>query len=112
MAKNDLTPASTIFIPLPTSNLHHLVTKVSPASIEFELLRLARVPAENGVGMKLAIRDRSPLDLQRLRQRTVDAKNKRKREDAALELPIINEPQEVDFDVSNRDLRDLYIFSK
>lgn len=94
LAKNDLTPASTIFVPLPTSNLHYLVVKVSTSSIEFELLRLAREPAENGVGMKLAIRDRSPMDLQRLRQRHQDAKSKRKREEGVTAIPNIIEPKQ------------------
>jgi mediator of RNA polymerase II transcription subunit 14 len=74
--------------------LHYLVVKVSTSSIEFELLRLAREPAENGVGMKLAIRDRSPMDLQRLRQRHLDAKGKRKREEGATALPVVVEPEQ------------------
>lgn len=94
LAKNDLTPASTIFVPLPTSNLHYLVVRVSTSSIEFELLRLARELAENGVGMKLAIRDRSPMDLQRLRQRHLDAKGKRKREQPETAISVEAEPQQ------------------
>ena len=35
----------------------------------FELLKLARVPLENGIGARLVVGDRSPLDLERLRTR-------------------------------------------
>jgi mediator of RNA polymerase II transcription subunit 14 len=63
--------------------------------VVFELLRIARVPAENGIGLKLAIKDREPLDLNRLRQRRVLADRKRKTLDkeSAIVIPEITEPQ-------------------
>lgn len=60
-----------MFVPLPTSPLHYFVTKVSARGIVFELVRLARVPMEGGVGTKLVIGDRSPMDLSRLRDRRI-----------------------------------------
>jgi hypothetical protein len=72
LAKNDLNPAATVFVPLPSCSFHYFVAKVTPLGIIFELLKLVRVPADNGVGMKLGIGDRSPLDLGKLRGRRQD----------------------------------------
>ena len=72
LAKNDLHPASSIFVPLPTSSVHYLVAKVILQGIAFELLKLSKIPADGGVGFKLAIGDRSPMDLVRLRVRRTE----------------------------------------
>ena len=45
------------------------MAKVLARGIVFELLKLARVPLENGIGARLVVGDRSPLDLERLRTR-------------------------------------------
>jgi mediator of RNA polymerase II transcription subunit 14 len=84
LAEHGLVPASTIFVPLPTSDLHFLVV--------FELLRIARVPAENGIGLKLAVKDREPMDLNRLRQRRLAADRKRKAPGQDL-VPETTKPQ-------------------
>lgn len=72
LAANDLQPASTIYVPLPTSELHLLVAKVTTQGIVFELLKLSKVPADNGIGVKTAVGDRSPMDLTRLRMRRLN----------------------------------------
>ena len=72
LPKNDLYPASSIFVPLPSSSLHLFVAKITAAGIAFELLRLVRAPADGGV-MKFAIGDRSELDLARLKARRTQA---------------------------------------
>jgi hypothetical protein len=99
LASSELLPASTIFIPLPTSDLHYLIVRITTNGLIFELLRIARVPAQNGPGMKLAVDSRSPLPLKTLRQRRQDAKGKRKADLADSEkaksavLPVIEEPE-------------------
>jgi mediator of RNA polymerase II transcription subunit 14 len=45
------------------------MAKIGLEGVTFELLKLSRVPADNGVGTKLSIGDRSPMDLARLRMR-------------------------------------------
>ena len=69
LTKNDLHPASCIYVPLPTSSAHYFMAKIGLEGVTFELLKLSRVPADNGVGTKLSIGDRSPMDLARLRTR-------------------------------------------
>jgi mediator of RNA polymerase II transcription subunit 14 len=99
LASSELLPASTIFIPLPTSDLHYLIVRITTNGLIFELLRIARVPVQNGPGMKLAVDSRSPLPLKTLRQRRKDAKGKRKADVVESEkaraavLPIIEEPE-------------------
>jgi hypothetical protein len=98
LASSELLPASTIFIPLPTSDLHYLIVRITTNGLIFELLRIARVPVQNGPGMKLAVDSRSPLPLKTLRQRRKDAKGKRKADvesekAKAAVLPVIEEPE-------------------
>lgn len=100
LASSELLPASTIFVPLPTSNLHYLIVRITMNGLVFELLRLARVPVTNGPGMKLAVDSRSALPLKLLRQRRQDAKGKRRadvRDDdkgkSVVALPVIEEPE-------------------
>lgn len=117
LAKNELHPAATIFVSLPTCPLHYLVAKLSPLGINFELLRLGRVTAESGIGVKLAIKERSPMDLAKLKARRKDeggnvslTSNKRGRD--AVQSNLGKDNQESGFEVDNRDLKDLYIYCK
>lgn len=74
LAKSDLHPASSIFVPLPTSNMHYFMAKVGQQGITFELVKLVRVTADNGVGTKLSVGDRTPMDLMRMRSRRAERK--------------------------------------
>jgi len=104
LATSELLPASTIFVPLPTCSLHHLVVRMTTNGLVFELLRLARIPNQNGPGMKLAVDSRSPLPLKLLRQRRQDAKGKRRADiegdkgKSAAVLPVIEEPETHGYD--------------
>ena len=104
LATSELLPASTIFVPLPTCSLHHLVVRMTTNGLVFELLRLARIPNQNGPGMKLAVDSRSPLPLKLLRQRRQDAKGKRKADaegdkgKISAVLPAIEEPENYGYD--------------
>ncbi|KAI9633134.1 mediator complex subunit MED14-domain-containing protein [Dioszegia hungarica] len=62
MAKADLHPASSIFLPLPNSANHHLVTRITGSGVVFEVLQLVKVQAENGAGWKLGIGERVGID--------------------------------------------------
>lgn len=105
MAKADLHPASTIFLPLPTSSSHHLVTKITALGINFEVLQLVRVPAENNVGVKLAVGERTTAELGMIRGRRG---GKRKRDGE-----VDNGEEEGSaFIVEDKDLRDVFIYSK
>lgn len=98
MAKADLHPASTIFLPLPTSERHYLTTKITSVGIMFELLQLMRIPADHGVGMKLVIGERAVVDLRLIRER-------RKGDGSSGEGRSA-------FMLDNKDIRDLFIYSK
>ncbi|ORY27374.1 hypothetical protein BCR39DRAFT_589263 [Naematelia encephala] len=116
MAKNELHPASTVFVPLPTSELHHLTARVAGQGVAFELVKLVRSPSEAGLGMKLAIGDRSPVDLVRLRARRKDRKgaNPGKRAREADQLVVetsVNNVSPPDWQIDDRDLRDVFIFA-
>lgn len=111
LAKSDLLPASTIFVPLPSSSLHYLVGKLTPLGISFELLRLARVPADSGIGIKLAVRDRSPMDLAKLKARRHANGEERIQTQARNGDPVKQEGM-TGFEVENRDLKDLFIYCK
>jgi hypothetical protein len=100
LVSSELLPASTIFVPLPTSDLHYLIIRITTNGLVFELLRLARVPVQNGPGMKLAVDSRSSLPLKLLRQRRKEAKGKARADpmgdDKAkpmISLPVIEEPE-------------------
>lgn len=56
------------------------MAKIGLEGISFELLKLSRVPADNGVGTKLSIGDRSPMDLARLRARRTERAASRAKE--------------------------------
>ncbi|WVQ93944.1 hypothetical protein IAU59_001022 [Kwoniella sp. CBS 9459] len=103
LAKADIHPLTTIFVPLPSSTMHYFIARATPLGLSFELLKLARVPIENGlgVGLKLAIGDRTALDLDKLKTR-----RKSKKSDNPAGLTAAS-----NFEVENRDLKDLYLFS-
>ncbi|OCF33140.1 hypothetical protein I316_05185 [Kwoniella heveanensis BCC8398] len=103
LAKADIHPLTTIFVPLPSSTMHYFIARATPSGLSFELLRLARVPIENGlgVGLKLAIGDRTALDLEKLKTR---------RKGKHLDAPTGSTPAS-NFEVENRDLKDLFLFS-
>jgi len=75
LAKNDLHPASSIFVPLPTSPMHYFMAKVGQQGITFELVKLIRATADSGVGTKLAVGDRTPMDLMRMRSRRAERRS-------------------------------------
>ncbi|KAK4683698.1 mediator of RNA polymerase II transcription subunit 14, partial [Tremellales sp. Uapishka_1] len=108
LAKADLHPASTIFVPLPTSQSHYFVAKVTSLGVVFELLKLARIPADNGVGMKMSVGDRTPLDLSRVRERRVEG-GKRRRDEAVVEKGALG--AESNFEIAKKDLKDMFIFA-
>ncbi|WVR03276.1 hypothetical protein IAU60_000267 [Kwoniella sp. DSM 27419] len=104
LAKADLHPATTIFVPLPASTEYYFIAKISPLGLSYDLLRVTRVPLENGLGraMKLAIGERTNLDLGkiRLRRRGLnDASDPSSSSAGAL------------FEISNRDLRDMFVLA-
>jgi hypothetical protein len=55
------------------------VAKINPQGIAFELLKLARVQAESGIGTKLVVGDRTPMDLGKMRERRKGRVTKRRR---------------------------------
>jgi mediator of RNA polymerase II transcription subunit 14 len=55
------------------------VAKINPQGIAFELLKLARVQAESGIGTKLVVGDRTPMDLGKMRERRKERVTKRRR---------------------------------
>ncbi|RSH89438.1 mediator complex subunit [Saitozyma podzolica] len=126
LAKADLHPATSIFIPLPSSSLHYFVAKINPQGIAFELLKLARVQAESGIGTKLVVGDRTPMDLGKMRERRKGRVTKRRRVEEDRSDPSKTEKSqnqagpaahsqaverlESRFEVDSRDLRNLYIF--
>ncbi|WWC85678.1 uncharacterized protein L201_000544 [Kwoniella dendrophila CBS 6074] len=101
LAKVQLHPATTILVPLTSTPNHYFVTKVTQNGLAFELLKLVKVPLDNGlgIGMKSAVGDRVPLDLKQL-------KSRRKGQDFDT-TAVITSP----FEIANKDLRELYIFS-
>lgn len=77
LAKTDLGPGSTVFVPLPVSESHYFVCKATPEGLTYELLKLLRVPMESGGGLKLAVGDRTPIDLRKLVERRNVQRTKR-----------------------------------
>lgn len=115
LTKTDLQPASTIFVPLAVSQSHYFVSKITPEGVAYELLWLLRVPMENG-GYRMAVGDRTPIDLQKLmeRRRTKAHKRVRDEDDAAPAAAAAwnDEAQAVKcrFDVKAKDLRDMFFY--
>lgn len=79
--KTDLMPHSTLFVPLPVSESHYFVVKATENGLAYELLKLLRVPIDAYGGLKLAIGDRTPIDLAKLVERRNTKSNKRSLED-------------------------------
>lgn len=69
LIKADLHPITTVFIPLASSPNHYFVAKAVQNGIVFELLKVAKVPNENGLGMRYMVGDRTMMDLGKLRAR-------------------------------------------
>lgn len=69
LIKADLHPIITVFIPLASSPNHYFVAKAVQNGIVFELLKVAKVPNENGLGMRYIVGDRTMMDLGKLRAR-------------------------------------------
>jgi hypothetical protein len=76
LARNELHPASSIFVPLPTSPLHYFTARVTPSGLVFELLKLARVTvpatATAAAGSKMDVGDRIVVEVQKLRDRRLE----------------------------------------
>lgn len=69
LIKADLHPVTTVFVPLASSPNHYFVTKAVQNGIVFELLKVAKVPNENELGMKYMVGDRTMMDLGKLKAR-------------------------------------------
>jgi mediator of RNA polymerase II transcription subunit 14 len=69
VGKNDLHPASSIFVPLPSSSTHYFMAKLGLAGVSCELIKLVRVQGDKGFGAKLVVSERIPLDLSKMRSR-------------------------------------------
>ncbi|KAL0240364.1 hypothetical protein I308_106615 [Cryptococcus tetragattii IND107] len=96
LIKADLHPITTVFIPLASSPNHYFVAKAVQNGIVFELLKIAKVPNENGLGMRYMVGDRTMMDLGKLRARRKGGDDK---------------PQRSAFEVDNKDLKGLFILS-
>lgn len=72
LSRNDLHPATSIFVPLPTSPMHYFMAKLGSSGVTFELIKLARVPADKAIGMKLTVQDRTPLDMDKMKSRRIE----------------------------------------
>lgn len=69
VATTDLHPSSTAFVPLPVSQSHYFVCKITADGIAYELLKLHRVPMDNSRGLKVVVSDRIPIELGKLVER-------------------------------------------
>lgn len=116
LSKTDLHPTSTLFVPLPVSQSHYFVCKVTPDGIAYELLKLLRVPMDNGAGLKMSVGDRVPIDLVKLLERRKAKCVKRGLDDmdetelAKLQVTVL--PPACRFAVNSKDLRDMFYYCK
>ncbi|KAL1409660.1 mediator complex subunit [Vanrija albida] len=116
LAKTDLHPTSTVFVPLPVSQSHYFVSKVTQDGIAYELLKLLRVPMDNGGGLKMSVGDRIPIELSKLIERRKAKSQKRSLDEDG----TANVPDELDsqadisslcrFRVDSKDLRDMFYY--
>lgn len=115
LTKTDLQPSATIFVPLAVSNSHYFVSKITPEGVAYELLWLLRVPMENG-GHRMAVGDRTPIDLAKLmeRRRTKALKRARDADETGAAPPQTSPWEETGvkcrFDVKAKDLRDMFFY--
>ncbi|EKD02252.1 hypothetical protein A1Q2_03399 [Trichosporon asahii var. asahii CBS 8904] len=118
LTKTDLQPSSTIFVPLAVSQSHYFVSKITPEGVAYELLWLLRVPMENG-GYRMAVGDRTPIDLQKLMERRRTKAHKRARDEDEVQQAsdAWNDAQDAQaqavkcrFDVKAKDLRDMFFY--
>ncbi|TXT06056.1 hypothetical protein VHUM_03529 [Vanrija humicola] len=113
LAKTDLHPTSTVFVPLPVSQSHYFVSKVTHDGIAYELLKLLRVPMDNGGALKMAVGDRIPIELSKLVERRKTKSQKRSLdEDGTVNVPDEVDPQDGScrFRVDSKDLRDMFYY--
>lgn len=115
----DLHRGSTAFVPLPASQLHYFVCKITADGIAYELLKLHRVPMDDNKGMKMAISDRIPIELGMLLARRAARGKKRSLEDDADKEDEVTAIPKEDilpkgrrFQVDSRDLHDMYTYCK
>ncbi|BEI89208.1 uncharacterized protein CcaverHIS019_0205700 [Cutaneotrichosporon cavernicola] len=114
--KSDLHPSSTVFVPLPVSQNHYFVAKVTTKGIAYELLKLLRVPMEGNGGMRMSVGDRIPIDLAKLVERRAakGAKRGLDAEDAVTELDVLKwesrSEKSCPFQVHARDLQDMFTY--
>lgn len=116
LAKTDLGPASTVFVPLPVSDSHYFVCKATADGLAYELLKLLRVPIDAGGGLKLAVGDRTPIDLTKLIERRNAKCTKRPLEDDDVEaLTTRLERTSLStcrFQFNCKDFRDMFFYCK
>lgn len=116
LSKTDLHPSTTVFVPLPVSQNHYFVAKVTTRGIAYELLKLLRVPMEGNGGMKMSVGDRIPIDLGKLVERRAAKGAKRgiDGEEARAELDVLKWESWADkngpFQVHARDLQDMFTY--
>lgn len=119
LSKTDLNPATTVFVPLPVSQSHYFVAKVTPTGIAYELLKLLRVAMESGAGFKMAVGDRIPIDLGKLVDRRAAKAVKRSLvddvDDVAAELEAMKweskpENKAGPFQAHAKDLQDMFTY--
>lgn len=127
MQAHELHPATSIFVPLPTiapapstlpfgpiatqpaislpsHTTHYLLVRMLSHGLAFELIRMARVQLDGGVGSRLIIADKVPVDLEVMRQR---------RRGGQGEGQGMGEGKgRSRFEVDSEDLRDLYVYCK
>ncbi|KIR31808.1 hypothetical protein I352_05803 [Cryptococcus deuterogattii MMRL2647] len=91
LIKADLHPIITVFIPLASSPNHYFVAKAVQNGIVFELLKVAKVPNENGLGMRYIVGDRTMMDLGKLRARRKGGDDKPQRSAALVAQTIVEQ---------------------
>ncbi|KIR26085.1 hypothetical protein I309_05036 [Cryptococcus deuterogattii LA55] len=91
LIKADLHPIITVFIPLASSPNHYFVAKAVQNGIVFELLKVAKVPNENGLGMRYIVGDRTMMDLGKLRARRKSGDDKPQRSAALVAQTIVEQ---------------------
>ena len=104
-------PAASASSHLPTFTTHYLLVRTTTHGLSFELNRLARVSLDGGVGFKLIIADKVPVDLGLIRNRR-QMNTRRAPASASNEGSLRAAEGTSSFEVDNVDLRDLYIYCK
>ncbi|CAK9786479.1 hypothetical protein CC85DRAFT_270293 [Cutaneotrichosporon oleaginosum] len=116
LSKTDLHPSTTVFVPLPVSQNHYFVAKVTTKGIAYELLKLLRVPMEGNGGMKMSVGERIPIDLAKLVERRAakGAKRNLDGEETSADMAMLKWESAAGksgpFQVHARDLRDMFTY--